>query len=283
MVALEPDQSHPTGKALCAKGRASPGLVDAADRLLFPFRRTRPKGDPDPGWQRIGWDEALDDTAAALRRIAAESGPEAVAFAVMTAAGTAISDAALWIYRLINAFGSPNNCNASEICAHTRAMAEGTGTGRAAGRTGSGRLDHIGRSVPRALEAHPYRVCGLVGFGANLLLSHADAGRGAAALRALDFHVQADLYLTPTAEFADIVLPIASAWEREGLCVGFRLDQNANELVQLRPAVVPARGETRADIDVVFDVAVRLGLAKHFWNGDVEAALRHSWRSAGSH
>ena len=24
------------------------------------MKRTRPKGDPDPGWQRIGWDEALD-------------------------------------------------------------------------------------------------------------------------------------------------------------------------------------------------------------------------------
>src|SRR5271169_2014875 len=47
LVALEPDPSHPTGKALCAKGRASPELVEAPDRLLFPLRRTRPKGDPD--------------------------------------------------------------------------------------------------------------------------------------------------------------------------------------------------------------------------------------------
>src|ERR1700746_3880433 len=52
-VAIEPDPSHPTGKALCAKGRASPELVEATDRLLYPMRRTRPKGDPDPGWQRI--------------------------------------------------------------------------------------------------------------------------------------------------------------------------------------------------------------------------------------
>jgi anaerobic selenocysteine-containing dehydrogenase len=53
LVAIEPDPSHPTGKALCAKGRASPELVEAKDRLLYPMRRTRPKGDPDPGWQRI--------------------------------------------------------------------------------------------------------------------------------------------------------------------------------------------------------------------------------------
>ena len=100
--------SHPTGKALCAKGRASPELVEATDRLLYPMRRTRPKGDPDPGWQRITWEEALDETATAMRRIAAESGREAVAFAVTTPSGTAISDAAPWVDRLINAFGSPN-------------------------------------------------------------------------------------------------------------------------------------------------------------------------------
>jgi anaerobic selenocysteine-containing dehydrogenase len=139
LVALEPDPSHPTGKALCAKGRASPELVEAPDRLLFPLRRTRPKGDLDPGWRRIGWDEALGETAAALRRIAGESGPEAVAFAVTTTSGTAISDAAPWINRLINAFGSPNNCNANEICSwhrdYARAFVTGTGIGtRAAGK-----------------------------------------------------------------------------------------------------------------------------------------------------
>jgi anaerobic selenocysteine-containing dehydrogenase len=52
-VALQPDPSHLSGKAHCAKGRAGPELVYSADRLLYPLKRTRPKGDPDPGWQRI--------------------------------------------------------------------------------------------------------------------------------------------------------------------------------------------------------------------------------------
>ena len=47
-----------------------PELVDHPDRLLHPLRRTRPKGDPDPGWERISWDEALDLTAAAMKRAA---------------------------------------------------------------------------------------------------------------------------------------------------------------------------------------------------------------------
>jgi anaerobic selenocysteine-containing dehydrogenase len=38
---------------------------------------------------------------------------------------------------------------------------------------------------------------------------------------------------------------------------GFDLDQDACELVQFRPAVVAPRGEARADIDIVFDLAGR--------------------------
>ncbi len=96
-VALEPDPSHPTGKALCAKGRAAPELVYHPDRLLYPLKRTRPKGDPDPGWQRISWDEALDLTAASLRKIAEEHGPESVVFSVVSPSTSASDDSLVWI------------------------------------------------------------------------------------------------------------------------------------------------------------------------------------------
>ena len=146
------------------------------------------------------------------------------------------------------------------------------------GRSGWILSDDLYRAI---VDAEPYKVRALVGFGLNLLLSHADAARGAEALRQLEFHVHTDLYLTPTAAFADIVLPVASAWEREGLRVGFGLDQDACELVQLRPAVVAPRGEARADIDIVFDLAVRLGLGNQFWHGDIEAALDYHLAPSG--
>ena len=122
-VALEPDPSHPTGKALCAKGRAAPELVYHSDRLLYPLKRTRPKGDPDPGWQRISWDEALDLTAARLRRIAEEHGPESVIFSVVSPSTSASDDSVVWIQRLMNAFGSPNLCSAMELCGWGRYQA----------------------------------------------------------------------------------------------------------------------------------------------------------------
>lgn len=72
---LDPDPSHPTGQAICAKGRAAPELVYHPERLRYPLRRTRPKGDPDHGWQRIGWEEALNVTATAMQEVAAQHGP----------------------------------------------------------------------------------------------------------------------------------------------------------------------------------------------------------------
>jgi anaerobic selenocysteine-containing dehydrogenase len=87
---LDPDPSHPTGHAICAKGRAAPELVYHPERLAYPLRRTRPKGDPDAGWQRISWDEALDLTAAAMRRVADRHGPQAVAFTVASGSTTSI-------------------------------------------------------------------------------------------------------------------------------------------------------------------------------------------------
>src|SRR5690554_5325663 len=122
-VALEPDPSHPTGKALCAKGRAAPELVYHKERLLYPLKRTRPKGDPDPGWQRITWDEALDLTANRLKAIAARHGPQSVVFTSASPSTSAAEDAVDWIQRLSRAFGSPNFCVSVELCGWGRYLA----------------------------------------------------------------------------------------------------------------------------------------------------------------
>ena len=550
-VALEPDPSHPTGRALCAKGRAAPELVYHPDRLLYPLKRTRPKGDADPGWERISWDEALDITAANLRRLAETHGPESVAFSIVSPSTSSSTDGKVWIERLMRAFGSPNVSISVELCGWGRWMAlidmygvplpagvlpdlknagcilfwgynpnsvwldhsvstlaalkrgarlivvdprrtgiakkadlwlqvrpgsdgalalgiahamiergwydeafirdwtngpllvrpdngrlltegdlsttgssqryvawdeardrpsiydpavgsyEGgsenlalfgeftidtlqgellcrpafdlaaelcgqyapqraeaicgvdreqiesaarllwearpvaynawsglemqsnatqiaraigllyalTGSFDARGGNvilpvvpsgdvsgnelltaeqralalglserplGPGRFLHVtSEEIYRGiLEQKPYAVRGLVGFGANLLLSHADGLRGREALAALDFYVHADMFMNPTAELADVVLPVASAFEREALKIGFDVSEEAQSLVQLRRRVVEPRGESRSDTKIVFELARRLGLGEHFWDGDIDAAYR---------
>jgi anaerobic selenocysteine-containing dehydrogenase len=112
-------------------------------------------------------------------------------------------------------------------------------------------------------------------------MAHGDSTRGRDALTALDFMVHTDLFLNPTAEHADIVLPAASAFEATALRIGFEISEAAQSLVQLREPVVPARGEARSDLQIIFDLAVRLGLGEHFWDGDIEAAFRHQLAPSG--
>ncbi len=560
---LDPDPTHPTGAAICAKGRAAPELVYHKDRLKRPLRRTRPKGDADPGWEEISWDAALDQTAAAMRRIAEQHGPEAVAFSQSSPSTTAIADSAAFVVRLMNAFGTPNQVSALELCGWGRGFATryvfGVGsvaTGSAGGamadiaesgclilwgynpsfsrithatatvaglkrgmklividprnvglankadvwlrvrpgtdgalalglanimiergwydqefvrawsngpllvRSDTDRLlkaedlvsagdagrfvawdersdcvvsydpvagryeapgEHLalrgeymvatvdgpiscrpvfdryaalckkyspeviettcwippgqleqaartiwharpvsyyawsghehhanstetaramamlyaltgsfdaaggnvlfpavpagsitGEDLPAAkrlapaigfaerplgparwnhvspqdfyravLEDTPYPVRGLIGFGANLLLAHGDPVRGRAALVALDFYAHADLFMTPTAALADIVLPVASCFEREALKIGFEISEDAQSLVQFRQAIVAPPGEARSDTDVIFGLAARLGLGEHFWNGDVDAGYRQQLGPSG--
>ena len=104
---------------------------------------------------------------------------------------------------------------------------------------------------------------------------------GREALKELEFYAHLDLFMNPTAELADIVLPVASAFEREGLKIGFDISTEAQSLVQLRPAIVPPPGEARSDTDIIFDLAQRLGLGAQFWGGDIDASYRQQLAPAG--
>ncbi|MES1925523.1 molybdopterin-dependent oxidoreductase [Salinisphaera sp. T31B1] len=548
LIQVQADPDHPTGRATCAKGRAAPELVHSGQRLLYPMRRTQPKGAADPGWQRIGWDKALAEIADRLAEIRDCHGAEGVAFSVTTPSGTPMSDSIDWVERFIRLYGSPNTIYATELCnwhkdfahaftfgcamptadyaqarlnilwghnpstawlsqagtlgdsdtrgallvvdpratAHARAAdlwlaihpgtdgalalglaqriierrgydeaflrhwsdapllvdeasgrfvradeltAGATGfvgwdsqTGRAVaidtrratdtnlaarlalhgchelidrrgqrrrgrpafahyrqacqswtpartaaetglaetdieraadmimaagdavsyhGWTGIGQHDNatqteraiatlyaltgsfdrpggnrihgplpirrvndislldpcqrdkaLGRAerplgpaangwvtaadvYDAALTERPYRIRALFGFGGNFLVSQPDPALGARALEALDFHVHCDLFHTPTNSYADILLPVNTPWEREGLRPGFEIDERAAGHIQLRPRMVAPRGESRADYEIVMALADRLGLGEAFFGGDIEAGWNH--------
>ncbi|MGH9630414.1 MAG: molybdopterin-dependent oxidoreductase, partial [Bryobacteraceae bacterium] len=74
---LRGNPDHPVTRGfLCGKVARYLDRQYAADRLLFPLRRTGAKG--EGRFERISWDEALDTIAANLRRTAQEWGPESV-------------------------------------------------------------------------------------------------------------------------------------------------------------------------------------------------------------
>ena len=148
---------------------------------------------------------------------------------------------------------------------------------------GPSRYDHVtSAEIYRAILNHqPYAVRGLVSFGSNLLVAHADGECGRKALAALDFHLHVDLFMNPSAEMADIVLPTTSPFESEGLKIGFETSEAACSLIQLRKKLVEPRGDARSDIRIVFDLACRLGFGHLFWDGDIDAAYRHQLAPSG--
>ena len=549
LIAVQANPLHPTGKAMCLKGKAAPELVYSADRVLQPMRRTRPKNHPDPGWQVISWDEALDEVAQRLSAARAEGGAESVGFAVTTPSGTPLSDSIDWIERFIRTFGSPNTCYATEICnwhkdhAHAftfgcgmatadyrnaevillwghnptntwLAQAEAIGAGIAGGAKlivadprhtslagqahswlqvkpgqdlplamglanlliesgtfdaqfirqhsnapllvrsdnghflrqndvgqpgdeplvfAEGRLVASGSATPgqlngvsldaavqvsladgtllqcepafalyakacrayppavveqlawvgekqlraaaallgggkrvafhawsgvgqqenasqidRALaclygltgsfdrrggnrqyrkpstnpisrfdlfpagqlakalgadqrplgppsqgwvtardlytaivEHQPYAIKTLMAFGTNLLVSQPETHLGQEALQKLDFYVHCDLFESPSARYADLFLPVNTPWEREGLRVGFEISEQAEQWVQLRQQMVPSQGQSRADYDIVIELAKRLGMAEQFFGGSVQAGWDYMLQPSG--
>src|SRR5215831_16073243 len=74
---LRGNPTHPITRGfLCGKVAKYLDREYSPDRLLYPQRRAGRKG--EGRFVRITWDEALDEIAARLKDIAAESGPEAI-------------------------------------------------------------------------------------------------------------------------------------------------------------------------------------------------------------
>ena len=119
LTKVNADPDHPNG-CICVKGTSAPEIVYSPDRLQYPMIRTRPKGERDPGWQRVSWDEALDLTATRLLDIKGGHGAESVVFSRATPAGGSSSDFDGWVTRLANAFGSPNVLTTTHICTWNR-------------------------------------------------------------------------------------------------------------------------------------------------------------------
>lgn len=113
---LEADPDHPNGGVFCLKGKAAPELVYHPDRLDYPLKRTNPKSAADAGWQRVSWDEALDDIAGRLLSIRERYGARAVALAKGTGGGTSVSDAERWLSRFLSSYGSPNWVSTTHVC-----------------------------------------------------------------------------------------------------------------------------------------------------------------------
>jgi anaerobic dimethyl sulfoxide reductase subunit A len=99
-----------------------------------------------------------------------------------------------------------------------------------------------------------------------LINQHADVNRSAAILKdesRVEFLVVQDNFLTPTAKFADIVLPACSQFETWGVEDGWKYGDE----VILQPKVVEPLGESKSDYRICTDLAERLGFGEAYTEG----------------
>lgn len=83
LTKVEGDPEGPLNHGkLCPIGAATTQLVYHPDRLKYPQRRVGPKGSGK--FERISWDEALDEISEKILKIREESGPESIAMGTGT-------------------------------------------------------------------------------------------------------------------------------------------------------------------------------------------------------
>ena len=97
-------------------------------------------------------------------------------------------------------------------------------------------------------------------MGENPMLSDPDLNHVEEGLRNLEFMVVQDIFLSETAQLADVVLPAKAFAEKEGTFT------NTERRVQLLRAGVEAPGQARLDWEIVCDVAGRMGYQMAYEN-----------------
>ena len=118
-------------------------------------------------------------------------------------------------------------------------------------------------------------------IGENPAQSEADTERITRLLSGLDHVVVQDIFLTKTAEFADVVLPAAASWcETEGT-----VTSSERRVQRVRKALEPPEG-AKDDIEIICEIARRLGFdwghpsAEEIWD---ELRSLSSWHGGMSY
>ena len=116
-----------------------------------------------------------------------------------------------------------------------------------------------GLTVTEILDAvHDGDIRGMYILGENPAMSDPDVDHARAALAKLDHLVVQDIFITETANFADVILPASAFAEKTGTVT------NTNRQVQMGRPAVPPPGSAREDWWITVELARRLGLPWHY-------------------
>ena len=113
LVRLRGNPDYPLSKGFACGARSNhlPEWLYHPCQLLYPLKRVGERG--ENRWERISWDQAMDEIADKLKRLTAKYGPETLA----TATGTCRSDLYGIQARFLNLLGNPvNHTTPGTIC-----------------------------------------------------------------------------------------------------------------------------------------------------------------------
>ena len=132
-----------------------------------------------------------------------------------------------------------------------------------------------GLTVTEILDAvHAGDIHGIYILGENPAMSDPDVEHARDALAKLKHLVVQDIFITETANFADVILPASAFAEKSGTVT------NTNRQVQMGRPAVPPPGDAKEDWWITVELAKRLGLGWHYTHpSDVFAEMARSMKS----
>ncbi|MCB9567161.1 MAG: formate dehydrogenase subunit alpha [Myxococcales bacterium] len=111
-----------------------------------------------------------------------------------------------------------------------------------------------------------HEIRGMYVMGENPFISDPNSNKVRKGLQSLDFLVVQDIFLTETAEFADVILPASSFFEKLGTFT------NTDRRVQIGRPVLTMPGDARQDWEITSEIGRRMG-APGFEFSSVEAVF----------
>ena len=129
-----------------------------------------------------------------------------------------------------------------------------------------------GMRLPDKIESGEVKAVFSVGLN---LMMWPNSKRMARALRSLEFFSVSDFFFNPTTDAATVFFPAATHLERQSLVI------TPYGQIQYRPVTFQPRGDSIGDTELVFEIAKRLGLGHHFWNGDIRACFEERLEGVG--
>ena len=123
--------------------------------------------------------------------------------------------------------------------------------------------EKVGLTVGEMLDAaHHGEIKAMLIMGENPLVSDPDTRHVQEALSHLDFLVVQDIFLTETAQLADVVLPGASFAEKDGT-----FSNTERRVQRVRQAIEPV-GNCRPDWQIIADLGTAMGYRMHYHSAE---------------